>query len=249
MKVVIVGGSGLIGKKLAALLRKAGHDVTPASPSTGVNSVTGEGLDQALAGAQVVVDVTNSPSFETEAVMRFFRASTRNLMESEARAGVRHHVALSVVGTDRKPGNGYFEAKLAQEKLIESSGLPYTIVRATQFFEFIKGIADASTRRTQVHLSPALIQPIAGDDVAAALADAVAREPLNGVREIAGPEVYGLDDLARRFLQAIGDPREVVTDPEERYFGMRLTNESITPGDKPDIGRTSLQAWLQAQAR
>jgi len=248
MKVVIIGGSGLIGKKLSALLQQAGHTVTTASPSSGVNSVTGEGLDQALAGAQVVVDVTNSPSFEDEAVMHFFQASTRNLLAAEDKAGVRHHVALSVVGAERVPDSGYLRAKITQESIIKSSKQPYTIVRATQFFEFLTSIAHVSTSGQAVRLSPALIQPIAAADVAAALADVVGEQPLNGTCEVAGPQALPLDDLMRRVLQANQDAREVVTDVDAPYFGARLTDSSLTPGEKPRTGKTSLEAWLATEA-
>jgi uncharacterized protein YbjT (DUF2867 family) len=248
MKVVIIGGSGLIGKKLSAVLGQAGHDVTTASPSTGVNSVTGEGLEQALAGAQVVVDVSNSPSFEDEAVMRFFQASTSNLLAAAAKAGVRHFVALSVVGSERLPDNGYFRAKVAQEAIIEGSKQPYTIVRATQFFEFLGAIAHAGTHGQTVRLSPALIQPIAAADVAAALADVVNQEPLNGTCEVAGPEALPLDELIRRVLRANQDTLEVVTDADAPYFGARLTDQSLTPGKAPITGKTTLETWLAAAA-
>lgn len=248
MKVVIIGGSGLIGKKLSALLRQAGHDVTTASPSSGVNSVTGEGLEQALAGAQVVVDVTNSPSFEDQAVMRFFQASAGNLLPAAVKAGVRHFVALSVVGSERLPDNGYFRAKLAQESIIKGSKQPYTIVRATQFFEFLGAIADAGTTGQTVRMSPALNQPIAAADVAAALADVVNREPLNGTCEVAGPEALPLDELVRRVLRAKQDTREVVTDANAPYFGSRLTDESLTPGKAAVIGATTLDTWLATAA-
>ncbi|NPC57062.1 SDR family oxidoreductase [Caenimonas soli] len=244
MKVVIIGGSGLIGKKLSTLLQQAGHTVTSASPSSGVNSVTGEGLDQALAGARVVVDVSNSPSFEDEAVMRFFQASTQNLLTAAAKAGVQHYVALSVVGAERVPASGYFRAKIAQESLIKNAKVPYTIVRATQFFEFLMSIAHGSTVGETVRLSSALIQPIAAADVAAALAEVVGQEPLNGTCDVAGPEAVPLDDLIRRVLKANKDPREVVTDADALYFGTRLDDKSLIPDGAARTGKTSLENWL-----
>lgn len=244
MKVVIIGGSGLIGKKLAALLQQAGHAVLAASPSSGVNSVTGEGLAGALAGADVVVDVTNSPSFEDEAVMAFFKASTQNLLAAETAAGVRHHVALSVVGSERVPESGYFRAKVAQESMIEASPVPYTIVRATQFFEFLPAIVQASTEGQTVRASSAKLQPIAAADVAAALARVVTEAPLNGTREIAGPEAWGLDDLLRRSLRARHDARDVVTDEDAPYFGTRIDDRSLTPGADARLGSTTLESWL-----
>lgn len=248
MKVVIIGGSGLIGKKLSTLLQQAGHTVTSASPSSGVNSVTGEGLDQALAGARVVVDVTNSPSFEDEAVMRFFQASTQNLLTAAAKAGVQHYVALSVVGAERIPASGYFRAKIAQESLIENAKVPYTIVRATQFFEFLMSIAHGSTVGETVRLSSALIQPIAAADVAAALAEVVSQEPLNGTCDVAGPEAVPLDDLIRRVLRAHQDPREVVTDADALYFGTRLDDKSLIPDGHARTGKTSLENWLASSS-
>jgi uncharacterized protein YbjT (DUF2867 family) len=249
MKIVIIGGSGLIGKKLSALLLQAGHAVTVASPSSGVDSVTGAGLDQALAGAQVVVDVTNSPLFEDGAVMRFFQASTRNLLAAEAQAGVRHHVALSVVGLERVPDSGYFRAKIAQESLIRSGKVPYTIVRATQFFEFITAIAQAGTRGQAVHLPPALLQPVAAADVAAALAEVVNQAPLNSTCELAGPQAMRMDDAARHVLQAHRDPRNVVADAEATYFGARLAERDLVAGEAARLGRMSLDAWLAAAAQ
>jgi uncharacterized protein YbjT (DUF2867 family) len=247
MNVVIIGGSGLIGKKLAALLQEAGHAVTAASPSSGVNSVTGEGLAQVLKGAEVVVDVSNSPSFEDEAVMRFFQASTRNLLAAEAAAGVRHHVALSVVGSERLPDSGYLRAKLAQESLIKAAKVPYTIVRATQFFEFLMPIAQGSTSGQTVRLSSALIQPIAAADVAAALADVASQAPLNGICELGGPKAFPLDDLIRRVLQAKRDTRVVVTDVDAPYFGARLAQRSLTAADKARTGTISLESWLAGE--
>lgn len=248
MKVVIIGGSGLIGKKLAALLQQAGHEVAAASPSSGVNAVTGEGLSQALAGAEVVVDVTNSPSFEDEAVMNFFKSSTRNLLAAELTAGVRHHVALSVVGSERLPESGYFRAKVAQESIIKGSTVPYTIVRATQFFEFLESIAYVSTQDRTVRASSARLQPIAADDVAAALAKVATEAPLNDTCEVAGPQSFRLDELLRRTLQASQDPREVVRDDDALYFGTRLDDESLTPGAHARIGTTSLESWLANNA-
>src|SRR3954466_16154712 len=218
MKVVIIGGTGLIGSKTAAILRQSGHEVVAAAPSTGVNSITGEGLSQALAGTQVVVDLANSPSFEDRAVLEFFETSGRNLLAAEAEAGVGHHVALSIVGTDRTPDNGYFRAKVAQEKLIEASGIPYTIIRATQFLEFLDGIAASSAEGNIVRLSPGLFQPIASDDVAANVADVALASPQNGIVEIAGPERAPFNEIVARYLKAVGDPRAVVSDPEARYF-------------------------------
>src|SRR6187399_1071824 len=218
MKIVVIGGSGLIGKKVVTNLRQHGHEVVAASPSSGVNTVTGEGLAQALAGAQVVVDVANAPSWEDKAVLEFFETSGRNLLAAEAAAGVGHHVALSVVGTDRLLASGYFRAKMAQENLIRASKIPYTIVRATQFFEFVGSIVQSATEGQEVRLPPALLQPIAADDVAAALADAAVDEPVNGMVELAGPEPIGLDELARQLLRATHDPRTVITDVRARYF-------------------------------
>ncbi|MDZ5458786.1 SDR family oxidoreductase [Azohydromonas lata] len=248
MKVVIIGGSGLIGKHLAALLRQAGHEVTAASPSTGVNAVTAQGLPQALAGAEVVVDVSNSPSFESGAVLAFFESSTRNLLACEAQAGVRHHVALSVVGSDRLPANGYLRAKVAQESLISNGKVPFTIVRATQFFEFLKPIADTSTSGQAVRVSSATLQPIAALDVARALAEVVSQPPLNGLCEVAGPQAIPLDELVRRVLRAAKDTREVLTDDDAPYFGARLSDESLTPGPGARIAATSLERWLADQA-
>jgi uncharacterized protein YbjT (DUF2867 family) len=248
MKIVIIGGSGLIGKKLAALLQQAGHEVAAASPSSGVNAVTGEGLSQALAGAEVVVDVTNSPSFEDEAVMNFFKSSTRNLLAAELTAGVRHHVALSVVGSERVPESGYFRAKVAQESIIKGSTVPYTIVRATQFFEFLESIAYVSTQDQTVRASSARLQPIAADDVAAALAKVATEAPLNDTCEVAGPQSFRLDELLRRTLQASQDPREVVRDDDALYFGTRLDDGSLTPGGHARIGTTSLESWLANNA-
>ena len=244
MKIVVIGGSGLIGTKLVNNLRQNRQEVVPASPSSGVNTVTGEGLAKALTGAQVVVDVSNAPSWEDKAVLEFFETSGRNLLAAEA-AGVGHHVALSVVGTDRLFASGYFRAKMAQENLIKASGIPYTIVRATQFFEFMGGIAQFSTFGQTVHLPPALWQPIAADDVASALAEVTLGAPVNGMIEIAGPERAGLDELVRRFLGATKDPREVITDVDARYYGLAVNDQSLTPGANPRIGATSFEDWLQ----
>ncbi len=245
MKIVVIGGSGLIGKKLVNNLRQRGHEVVAASPSSGVNTLTGEGLAEALTGAQVVVDVANSPSFEDKAVLEFFQTSGRNLLAAEAAAGVRHHVALSVVGTDRLPASGYLRAKMAQENLIKASKIPYTILRSTQFFEFVGSIAQSATEGQTVRLSPALVQPVVSDDVAAALADVAVEEPMNGTVELAGPEPIRLDEIVRRLLSAKGDARKVVTDVHARYFGTELNDQSLTPGDNPRIGATRFENWLK----
>jgi uncharacterized protein YbjT (DUF2867 family) len=244
MKIVVIGGSGLIGTKLVKNLRQQGHDVVAASRSSGVDTLTGKGLAEAMTGAQVVVDVANSPSWEDKAVLEFFETSSRNLLVAEAAAGVGHHVALSVVGTDRLLASGYFRAKMAQENLIKASPVPYTIVRATQFFEFVGGIAQSATDGQTVRLPPALFQPIASDDVAAALVQVVVAAPLNGTVELAGPERLALDKLVGRFLSATRDPREVVTDVHARYFGLELNDQSLTPGDSPRIGPTRFEDWL-----
>ncbi|KAB1074421.1 SDR family oxidoreductase [Methylobacterium planeticum] len=244
MKIVVIGGSGLIGAKLVERLRQGGHAVLPASPGTGVNAVTGEGLADALAGADIVVDVANAPSFEDRAVLDFFERSGRNLLAAEAAAGVRHHVALSVVGTDRLVASGYFRAKLAQETLIRGGPIPYTIVRATQFFEFVGGIARSATEGQTVRLSSALVQPIASDDVAAALAAIALASPADGQIEIAGPEVLRLDDLVRRYLGTLGDARMVVTDPSARYFGVTLEARSLVPGPDARLAATRFGTWL-----
>jgi len=249
MKMVVIGGSGLIGKKVVKDLRQRGHDVLAASPSSGVNTVTGEGLAQALAGAQVVVDVSNAPNWEDNAVLAFFETSGRNLLAAEAAAGFRHHVALSVVGTDRLLGSGYFRAKLAQEKLIKASPIPYTIVRATQFFEFVGSIAQLATEGQTVRVPPVLMQPIAADDVAAALADVALAAPLNGTVEVAGPEPILQDDLVRRFLKATGDARAVIADPKALYYGLAVNDQSLTPGDHPRLGPTRFADWLSRSAR
>lgn len=247
MKIVVIGGTGLVGSKVVSNLSRKGHEVIAAAPNTGVNTITGEGLTEALAGAQVVIDVANSPSFEDEAVLNFFKTAGRNLAAAERIAGVRHHIALSVVGTDRLPESGYLRAKFAQEELIRASGIPYTIIRSTQFFEFLGGIAQSATDDQSVRLSPAHLQPIASDDVAALVTKVATMAPANGVIELAGPERIGLDDLVRRYLAAKHDTREVVTDIHARYFGTELNDKSLTPGDNPHIGPTSFETWL-AQA-
>ncbi|RZL87495.1 MAG: SDR family oxidoreductase [Variovorax sp.] len=244
MKIVVIGGTGLVGTKLVEQLAARGHEAVAASPNTGVNTLTGEGLAEALKGAQVVVDVANSPSFEDKAVLEFFELSGRNLLAAEAAAGVQHHVALSVVGTERLQESGYFRAKLAQEKLIKAARIPYTIVHATQFMEFLSGIAQGSTEGQTVRLSPALVQPIASDDVAAAMVDAALGTPVNGTIEIAGPERVGLAMLVQRYLKAIGDPRIVVADAKAPYFGVQLDDRSLTPGDNPRLGTITFDTWL-----
>ena len=244
MKIVVIGGSGLIGSNVVNRLRQGGHEVVSASPKSGVNTLTGEGLAEALAGAQVVVDVANSPSFEASAALAFFETSGRNLLAAEKAAGVKHHVALSVVGTERLLESDYFPAKLAQEKLIKGSGIPYTILRATQFFEFVGAIVQSGTDGDAIRLSPALIQPIASDDVAAALADLAVAPPLNGTVEVAGPEPLPIDKLARQFLAAKGDGREVIADVHARYFGAAINDRSLTPGEHPRIGKICFEDWL-----
>jgi uncharacterized protein YbjT (DUF2867 family) len=245
IKIVVIGGSGLIGKKLVNNLRQHGHEVVAASPSSGVNTITGEGLAKALSSAQVVVDVSNAPSWEDKAVLEFFETSARNLSAAEAAAGVVHHVALSVVGTERLLASGYFRAKMAQEELIKASKIPYTIVRATQFFEFVGGVAQFSTVGQTVHLPPALWQPMAADDVASALAEIALESPVNGIIEVAGPERAGLDELVGRFLAATKDPRQVITDANALYYGVALNDQSLTPGVDPRIGATFFEDWLQ----
>jgi uncharacterized protein YbjT (DUF2867 family) len=244
MKIVVIGGSGLIGRKLVSKLREAGHDVRAASPSSGVNAVTGEGLSEALAGAHVVVDVSNSSSFEDKAVMEFFENSGRNLAAAEKAAGTQHHVALSVVGTDRMQESGYFRAKLAQEKLIKASGIPYTIVRATQFFEFVGAIAQSGADGQSVRVPPAMMQPIVSDDVAAALADVAVAPPINSTIELAGPEPIRMDELVRKFFAANHDARQVTTDLNARYFGTPVNDRSLTPGANPRLGQTRFADWL-----
>ncbi len=248
IKIVVIGGSGLIGTKVVNILRQRGHEVVPASPSTGVNTVTGEGLAAALKSAHVVVDVANAPSWEDKAVLEFFETSSRNLLAAEAAAGVKHHVALSVVGTERLPASGYFRAKMAQEKLIKASQIPYTIVRSTQFFEFVGGIAQFATEGATVRLPSVLMQPIVSDDVAVALADAALGEPVNGMIEIAGPEQIRQDELVRQFLSATGDARKVITDANARYYGVEVNDQSLVPGQKPRLGSTHFAEWLSRSA-
>jgi len=245
MKIVVIGGTGLIGSKTVAILRQGGHEVVAASPKSGVNTITGEGFEEALAGAQVVIDLVNSPSFEDKAVLEFFETSGRNLLAAEAAAGVRHHVALSIVGTDRMPDNGYFRAKVAQEKLTETSGIAYTIIRSTQFLEFLGGIAASSADGNMVRLSPGLFQPIAADDVAAIVADVALAAPRNGIVEIAGPERAPFNEIIARYLKAIGDPREVVSDPEARYWGGRVEERSLVPLGEARLGRLGFDEWLR----
>ncbi len=248
MKIIVIGGTGLIGTKVVKNLRDKGHEVVAASPSKGINSVTGEGLAEALVGAQVVVDVANAPSWEDKAVLEFFETSGRNLLAAEAAAEVGYHVALSVVGTDRLLASGYFRAKMAQENLIKASSIPYTIVRATQFFEFVGGIAQSATEGQTVRLPPVLMQPIVSDDVAAVMADAALTEPLNGTVDLAGPEAIRQDDLVRRFLKATGDARTVITDPKALYYGIEVNDQSLTPGDDPRLGPTRFEDWLRHNA-
>jgi len=245
MKIVIIGGTGLIGSKTATILRQKGHEVVAAAPNTGVNTITGAGLKEAMAGTQVVIDLANSPSFEDKAVLEFFETSGRNLHAAEAAAGVKHHVALSIVGTDRTPENGYFRAKVAQEKLIKASGIPYTIIRSTQFMEFLKGIAAAATDGSTVRISPGLFQPIAADDVAPAVADVALASPRNGTVEIAGPERAPFNDIVARYLKAVGDPRTVVSDPTARYWGGLVDDRSLVPLGDARLGRIGLDEWLR----
>ena len=254
MKIVVIGGSGLIGTKVVSNLRQRGHEVVAASPSTGVNTLTGEGLVKALAGAQVVIDVANSPSFEDKPALEFFETSGRNLLAGEAAAGVRHHVALSVVGTDRLLGSGpgslsgYFRAKMAQENLIKASGIPFTVVHATQFFEFVKNIAQSTTDGSTVRLSSVLMQPILSDDVAAAVAEVALGQPINGMIEVAGPDRIRQDELVRQYLSATGDARKVVTDAKAGYFGIAVNDQSLVPGDNPRVGPTHYEDWLKRSA-
>src|SRR5207247_4313371 len=242
MKIVVIGGTGLIGSKTVAILRQGGHEVVAASPKSGVNSITGEGLNEAMAGAEVVIDLANSPSFEDKAVLEFFETSGRNLLAAEAAAGVRHHVALSIVAIDRTD-NGYFRAKLAQEKLIEASGIPYTIIRSTQFMEFLRGIADSGAEGNVVRISPGLFQPIAADDVAVNVAEVALAAPRNGIVEIAGPERAPFNEIIARYLKAVGDPRQVARDPEARYFGGRVEERSLVPLGEARLGRLRLDEW------
>jgi uncharacterized protein YbjT (DUF2867 family) len=247
MKIVVIGGTGLIGSKLVKKLREQGQEIVAASPSSGVNSLTGEGLADALKGASVAVDVTNSPSWEDAAVLKFFETSTRNLLKYEAAAGVGHHVALSVVGTERLLESGFFRAKIAQENLIKASVIPYSIVRATQFFEFVEKIADLSTEGNTVRLPPVLFQPMAADDIASALAGIVMGPPVNGAVEIGGPEQFRLDELVRRDLAARNDPREVISDPRARYYGIAVSERALVPNDDARLGETRFGDWLHLQ--
>jgi len=248
MKIIVIGGTGLIGSKLVAILQQRGHEAVAASPNTGVDTLSGKGLAEALAGADVVVDVANSPSFADDAVMDFFTTSGRNLLAAARQAGVRHHVALSVVGTDRLAESGYFRGKIAQEALIRESGLPYTIVRSTQFFEFLGGIAASGAEGDAIRLSPAHIQAISSSDVALAMADYTLGAPHDGVVEIAGPERVRLADLVRHYLQAKGDPRQVVADPQARYFGALLADDTLVPGPGARLGTVTVDDWLKEQA-
>ena len=248
MKIVVIGGTGLIGSKLVTQLKEQGHEAVAASPNTGVNSITGEGLAEALKGATAVVDVTNSPSWEDAAVLNFFETSTRNLLKYGADAGVKHHVALSVVGTDRLLASGFFRAKMAQEKLIQAASNPYTIVRATQFFEFVKGIADFSTQGNKVTLPNALIQPMAADDVAAGVGRVATGAPVNGMIEIGGPEKFHLDELVRKYFAGTKDPREVVTDPKASYYGVPVSERSLVPEDNARLSETRFETWLKQTA-
>jgi uncharacterized protein YbjT (DUF2867 family) len=247
MKIVVIGGTGLIGSKTVAILRQGGHEVVAGSPESGINTITGEGLKEAMASAQVAIDLANSPSFDDKAVLEFFETSGRNLFAAEAAAGVRHHVALSIVGIDRTD-NGYFRAKVAQEKLIGASGVPYTIVRATQFMEFLGGIADSSADGNIVRLPPVQFQPIAADDVAPIVAAVALAAPRNGIVEIAGPERAPFNEIVACYLKAIGDPREVVRDPEARYWGGQVEEHSLVPLGEARLGRISLDEW-QRRAR
>jgi uncharacterized protein YbjT (DUF2867 family) len=251
MKIVLIGGTGLIGSKTAARLRDKGHEVLVASPKTGVNTITGEGLASALAGADVVVDLANSPSWEDQAVLDFFETSGRNLLAAERDAGVKHHIALSIVGSERLPENGYFRAKLAQERLIKGSSIPYTIIHSTQFMEFLKGIADEATVGTVARLSPAAFQPIASDDVADIVADVALARPINGMIEIAGPERFPMNEIIGRYLKAINDPRTVEADVHARYFGAELDDRSLVPGEGARLGKIGFADWfrLSAQSR
>lgn len=245
MKIVVIGGTGLIGSKVVRLLRGAGHDVLAASPKTGVDTITREGLAEAMSGASVVVDVANSPSFEDKAVLEFFETAGRNLLAAEAAAGVSHHVALSVVGADRLPDSGYMRAKVTQERLIQDSKIPYTIVRSTQFFEFVGAITQSAAEGAAIRLSPALLQPIASDDVASALAGIAMSKPTNGIVELAGPEKIPLDALVRQHLTHSGDRREVIADIHARYFGTALDDRSLTPGAHPMLGAIRFEDWLR----
>lgn len=249
MKIVVIGGTGLIGSKLVGELREAGHEPLAASPDTGVNTLTGEGLAQALEGAEVVVDVANAPVWDDDAVLDFFQTTSRNVLAAEVAAGVKHHVVLSVVGADRLPDSGYFRAKLAQEETAQTGSIPYTILRATQFFEFIGRIADSSSDGGTVHLAPVFIQPESADDVAATLADIAVNEPVNGIIELGGPQQFRLDELARRLLRANNDERPVTADLHARYFGAELDEHSLTPGSNARIAPTRFEDWLSYSVR
>lgn len=244
MKIVIIGGTGLIGTKTVARLAARGHDVIAASPNTGINTITGEGLSKALEGAEIVIDLANSPSFEDTAVMEFFQASGRNLLSAANAAGVRHHIALSVVGTDQLQGSGYFRAKKAQEDLIKASGIPFTIVHSTQFFEFVSGIANAGTVGNDTHLSTAFIQPISSNDVADAMTVFALGEPVNGIVEIAGPDRFRMHELVAKYLCAMQDPRTVIADPKAAYFGVELSENALVPGINPRLGTNRFEDWL-----
>jgi len=248
MKIVVIGGTGLIGSRLVNNLRGHGHEAVAAAPNTGVNTITGEGLAEVLKGASVVVDVSNSPDWDDAAVLKFFETSTRNLLTDEAAAGVGHHVALSVVGTERLSESGYFRAKIAQEKLIKESSIPYSIVHATQFFEFLKGLADISFDGGKVRLPPVLFQPMAADDVASAVGRIAVGPPVNGIVEIAGPEQFRLDDLVRRRLAALNDPREVIADPKALYSGAKVSEKTLVPGNDARLGPTTFETWLTQSA-
>src|SRR6516164_4509045 len=248
MRIVVIGGTGLIGSKLVAKLREHGHEAVAASPNSGVNTLTGEGLAEVLKGASVVVDVSNSPSWEDSAVLKFFETSTRNLLTYEAAAGVRHHVALSVVGTDQLSESGYFRAKIAQEKLIKESSIPYSVVHATQFFEFLKGLADISMVGDKVHLPPVLFQPMAADDVASGIARVAVGQPVNGIVEIGGPQQFRVDELVRRRLASLKDSREVIADPNASYDGAKVSEKTLVPGDNARLGETSFETWLTQPA-
>ncbi|HVH86598.1 MAG TPA: SDR family oxidoreductase [Terriglobales bacterium] len=247
-RVVVIGGTGLIGSKLVNKLREHGHEAVAAAPNTGVNTLTGEGLAEVLKGASLVVDVSNSPSWDDAAVLNFFETSTKNLLTYEAAAGVGHHVALSVVGTDRLAESGYFRAKIAQEKLIGESSIPYSIVRATQFFEFLKGLADISMVGDKVHLPPVLFQPMAADDVASGVARIAVSEPVNGLVEIAGPEQFRVDELVRRRLASLKDSREVIADPKALYSGAKVSERTLVPGNNARLGETRFETWLTLPA-
>jgi uncharacterized protein YbjT (DUF2867 family) len=248
MKIVVIGGTGLIGSKLVTKLGEHGHEAVPAAPNTGVNTLTGEGLDEVLAGAFVVIDVSNSPSFEDAAVLEFFQTSTSNLLAAEKKAGVGHHVVLSVVGTERRPDVGYFRAKLAQEKLIKDSGIPFSIVHATQFFEFARRIADEATDGATVRMAPVLFQPMAGDEVARSVGKVAVGSPLNGLVEIAGPEQFRMDEFFRNALTAWGDTREVVTDSHAHYFGAEMQERDLVPGDGATLAEIKYADWLASTA-